>query len=277
MTIMPEPRLNKFNRSCVLVCAPAAEATICSSTNGSCYIVHTVPRSSSYHPTLLFVYEQHRFLAKVLELLPGTWSEDEWIWQLFEAEGHHADYVETEVARLRSARRFLEEIAARPNWSCSARTAVAAPAAPVLSGKHADFLDLIMEDQRLRQEAFAAVDYSETPHVDFELRGLAVARSLLGGPSSGFDGISGIDTAKLGNDTIFEYQVWVLDEVSMLLKTLFKHVIRMWLAAKQAPVLIFVDDFQQLAPVANGQEDSRDSYFWRASPPAIENCFGSSA
>ena len=139
----------------VVAYATAAGPMTCTSTSGFCCIARAGPPWSI--PPGPPVPEQHRFLAKALELLPGTWVGG--------CMGARAAGGGRPPRRLRSDRGGPSTCrqafsAARPGWSTSARTAV-----PVMSGKQAEFLDMILADQQLREKAVAAVDWSAAPHV----------------------------------------------------------------------------------------------------------------
>ena len=60
------------------------------------------------------------------------------------------------------------------------------------------------------------------------------------------------------------YDVWILDEISMIPTQHFEHMMRQWLLAGRWPILIFVGDFGQLPPIGlDTNADARQSPLWR--------------
>ncbi|CAJ1329622.1 unnamed protein product, partial [Effrenium voratum] len=77
-------------------------------------------------------------------------------------------------------------------------------------------------------------------------------------------GIAGSDRLAWGNEALFMYDVWILDEISMIPTQHFEHMMRQWLLAGRWPILIFVGDFGQLPPIGlDTNADARQSPLWR--------------
>jgi hypothetical protein len=61
-----------------------------------------------------------------------------------------------------------------------------------------------------------------------------------------------------------DFSVWLIDEVSMITKSVFDCIMARWYSLQRYPVLVFIGDFHQLPPIDQQHcGDSRDSLLWR--------------
>ena len=76
-------------------------------------------------------------------------------------------------------------------------------------------------------------------------------------------GLLGDDPRAWGNEALAHFDVWIVDEVSMLPKAHFEAMLAQWRHAGSWPHFIFVGDFAQLPPVGHDTADARSSAAWR--------------
>lgn len=78
-------------------------------------------------------------------------------------------------------------------------------------------------------------------------------------------GITKEDCSAWGNEALASFEIWIVDEISMVHPDFFNHIMRSWIQLARVPLLIFVGDFFQLPPIIKHGPlvDARSSKHWR--------------
>jgi hypothetical protein len=76
----------------------------------------------------------------------------------------------------------------------------------------------------------------------------------------------GTNRSTWGNDQVGNFELWIIDEISMVSKDVYEHIMQQWLMAGRVPLLLFVGDFHQLPPIIKSGPiiDARNSKLWKS-------------
>jgi hypothetical protein len=256
-------------------------------------------------PSAELVSRNIRCFTKALLTCPGTWDNDEWVKSHFAAEGHRGSHVHTMLSRLRALRRLAagqiagtiprednRQISRRPSGAMSPKQTeflilvsqdyeerqlqiqahIEGVAEERVFLRHARYLDggpgsgktfCIMNVIHMFLDKDLKVLYA-TPTGKLAVA-CARREGLLATTLHRAFGITASDASNWRNDNVADYDVWIIDEISMVHPDHFDHIMYAWISLDRMPVLCFVGDFHQLPPIIKDGplRDCRSCRTWR--------------
>ena len=247
-----------------------------------------------------------RCFAKCLLVCPGTWDCDEWVKGYFTGEGHRGIHVHVMLSRIRALRRLVigqidgtipRAAAGRVFQRCTGdlspkqmqfltlvlqdheereaqmQTVIVPGIQRSIQIRRARFLDggpgsgktfCVMKIVHMFIDKGLKVLYA-TP--TGKLAVACVRRDgLLATTLHRAFGINAADSSTWRNDNVGDYDVWLIDEISMVHPKHFEHIMNAWISLDRLPILIFVGDFQQLPPIIKHGplNDARSCQRWHS-------------